>query len=114
MLARNYFADLTAKRKTALVVAGLLALVWLAWIIFAIARTPPAQWSAKLAIVIVTLGALSSAIVFVELFRPFFRVMTGWADREHFRCVAIVFALLAVVQNGGVLLTMSTHGVHAF
>ena len=108
------FAELTPTRKIALVVAGALWLAWLAWLVQWIVRTPPAQWSVTLTIIMTTLGALSFAAVLVELLRPFFPTTVDWTDRRHFLCVAIVFAVFAVVQNSGVLLAMSAHGVHAF
>ena len=79
-----------------------------------IVRTPPAQWSVALAIIMTTLGSLSCAAVVVEMFRPFFRATAGWADREHFRCVVVVFVIFAVIQNSGILVAMTSHGVRAF
>ena len=114
MSTPSYFAALSTKRKAALALAIVLGLFSWAWVTFAIMRTDPARWSVPLAVVVVTLGALSSAIILVELVRPFFRAAAAWADREHFRLVAILFAVLAVVQNVGVLVAMSAHGVYAF
>ena len=114
MSTGSHSTALSRKRKTALVAAVVLGLSCWTWFTFAIARTPPAQWSVPLAVAVVTLGALSSAIILVELVRPFFRTTAVWADREHFRCVAATFGVLAVVQNAGVLVAMSAHGVYAF
>jgi len=109
----SYFADLTPKRRTTLVIGGVLWLASLVWLV-QLVRTPPAQWSLPLAIVMTTLGALSSAAVVVEMFRSLFRVTAGWADREHFRYVVLVFVVFAVIQNTGILVAMSSYGVHAF
>ncbi len=107
-------AELTPRRKTALVVAGALWLAWLTWLVQGIVRTPPAQWSVALAIIMTILGALSFAAVLVELLRPYFSATTDWPDRKHFLCVVIVFAVFTVVQTSGILVAMSAHGVHAF
>jgi hypothetical protein len=110
----GFLAQLTPKRRTALVSALVLWLVSLAWFVQGIVRTPPAQWSVALAIVMTTLGSLSCAAVVVEMFRPFFHATAVWTDRTHFRCVALLFAVFAVIQNSGILVAMSAHGVHAF
>ena len=110
----NFLAQLTPKRRAALLSALVLWLASLAWFVQGIVRTPSAQWSVALAIVMTTLGSLSCAAVVVEILGPFFRATAAWTDRTHFRCVALAFAVFAVMQNSGILVAMSAHGVHAF
>jgi hypothetical protein len=83
-----------------------------AWILFAMSRVPTALalWPPYAVLVLVAGGALSTAVVVLEMIRGISLRLAGWSDERHFIWVGVTFVLLFIIQYTGVRVALSAHG----
>ena len=106
----RFFPHLTPKRKVAL--AGAIVL-WVASggaFLLAVTQVSPALWPPYAVVVVVAVGALSAAVVIIEMIRGVSSRLAGWSDERHFIWVGLTFAALFVIQYTGIRVALSTHG----
>ena len=102
------FRQLSQRRKAALAFAALCFVVFVAWFLPEALRTPPQSWSPVAVLLCVGLGALSNAIVIIEMVRVTVTTTSDWTEERHFRFVMLAFGILLVVQLSGVLIGLSS------
>ena len=102
------FRQLSTRRKAALWFAGFSFVVFVAGVLPQAMRTPPQTWPPVAVLLCVAWGALSTAIVMIEMVRSAIVATAGWTDEKHFRIVMLAFSILLVVQFTGVLIALSS------
>jgi len=102
------FRQLSQRRKVALAFAALYFVVFAAWFLPEALRTPPQSWSPVAVLLCVGLGALSNAIVVIEMVRSMMTTTSNWTDERHFRFVMLSFGMFLVVQLTGALIGLSS------
>jgi hypothetical protein len=110
MAFRGFFSDLTPKRRVALMVAIVLWIATAYWFVFGVFRVPASQLPLYTAVVFAGFGALSTAVVVVEMVRGISSRYSSWSDERHFLWVALVFAGLFAMQYTGLRIALSSNG----
>jgi len=102
------FRQLSPRRKAALAFAALYCVIFVAWVLPEVLRTPPQNWLPVPVVVIVVCGAFSTAAVVIEMVRSTVLSTSGWSDEKHFRVVMLTFGVLFVIQLTGALVGLSS------
>jgi uncharacterized membrane protein len=110
MAFRGFFSDLTPKRRVALMVAIVLWIATAYWFAFGVFQVPASQWPPYTAVVFAGFGALSTAVVVVEMVRGISSRLSSWSDERHFFWVGLVFAGLFAMQYTGIRIALSSYG----
>ena len=111
MAFRRFFSDLTPERRVALMVAIVLWIATNYWFEFGVFHLPSSQWPPLVAVVFAGIGALSTAVLVVEMVRGISSRLSSWSDERHFFWVGLVFAGLLAMQYTGIRIALSSHGV---
>jgi len=82
-----------------------------ALILFAMSRVQPALalWPPHAVLALVAVGALSNAIVILEMIRGISPRLAGWSDERHFIWVGVTFVVLFIIQYTGIRVALSAH-----
>jgi len=99
---------LSHRRKLALASAMVWLVAFAVWFLPEALHTSPQSWSPVAGLLCVAWGALSPAIVVLEIVRGTVPVTSSWNDERHFRIVMLTFGVLLAVQFTGVLVALSS------
>ncbi|MCR4301220.1 MAG: hypothetical protein NUV51_06380 [Sulfuricaulis sp.] len=97
----RFFRQLTPRRKGALVLAVVWAVVFLFFLGPAAMRSSPVSWTPVAVLFGIFFGSFASAVVSVELLRG---VVPSWqyiSDEKHFNWVMVLFVVLLALAAVG-------------
>ena len=107
MSYRAWLDGASPLRRLAFWTACVTWVIWVAWFRFAFAEAAIVRWSQLAVVAFVSVGAIASAVVILEMVRLF--LQRQWLDARHFTVLGALAAFLFAVQYLGVRLMLEAY-----